>query len=375
MTVATAGDAALAADVRAFVAAELPAPVREKVRAGVELERAEYVDWQRRLFARGWAAPAWPAAFGGCGWDARRRWIFEREMAAGWAPRNVNSGVFMLGPVLIEFGTAEQRERYLPRILAGEDWWCQGFSEPNAGSDLASLRTAAVRDGDDYVVNGEKVWVTFAQHATRMFFLARTDGHVKPQAGISFFLVDMATPGLTVAPIATADGYAEINAVSFVNVRVPAENRVGAEGQGWTCAKFLLANERDVAADLGGSFQILARIRDAARRRRVGETALVQEPAFAAQLAELEIRLTMLAQAHVRAGEAAERDPAHAPPSYLKLAGTELQQALLRLLVEAASDDLPREIAAYDLNARKLSIYAGTNEVHRDLLARYLLGA
>ena len=375
MSTMSADETAFASDVSAFVSAELPPHVREKVRKGEELERAEYVDWQRRLFARGWAAPSWPLAYGGCGWAARRRWIFDREMAAGWAPRNVNSGMFMLGPVLIEFGTGEQRARYLPRILAGEDWWCQGFSEPNAGSDLASLRTSAVRDGDAYVVNGEKVWVTFAQHATRMFFLARTDPIVKPQAGISFILVDMDAPGITVQPIATADGYAEINAVSFVNVRVPVENRIGAEGQGWTCAKFLLANERDVAADLGGSFQIVERIRDAARRRRIDNEPLLHEPAFAAQLAELEIRLTMLAHAQLHASEAAERGPANAPPSYLKLAGTELQQALLRLLVEASADDLPRDVAANDLNARKLSIYAGTNEVHRDLLARYLLGA
>ena len=360
-------DAAFAAEVRAFITAELPAAVREKVRNGEELERAEYVDWQKRLFARGWAAPAWPVEHGGCGWNARRRWIFDREMAAGWAPRNVNSGMFMLGPVLIAFGGDAQRARYLPRILAAEDWWCQGFSEPNAGSDLASLRTTAVRDGDDYIVNGEKVWVTFAQHATRMFFLARTNPDVKPQAGISFLLVDMDAPGITVRPIPTVDGYAEINAVSFVNVRVPVSQRVGDDGQGWTEAKYLLSNERDVAADLGGSFQIVERVRAALRRR--------PDPIVLAQLADLEIRLTMLARAHVDASEAAERNPAGAGPSFLKLAGSELAQALLRLLVEASSGDLLREVAANDLNARKLSIYAGTNEVHRDLLARHLLGA
>jgi alkylation response protein AidB-like acyl-CoA dehydrogenase len=362
-----ADDAAFAAEVRAFVAAELPAHVRDKVRAGEELERAEYVDWLQRLHARGWAAPAWPLAYGGCGWNARRRWIFERELAAGWAPRNVNSGMFMLGPVLIAYGSDAQRARYLPRILTGEDWWCQGFSEPNSGSDLASLRTSAVREGDDYVVNGEKVWVTFAQHATRMFVLARTDASVKPQAGISFLLVDMDVPGIGVRPIPTADGYAEINAVSFVNVRIPLEQRVGAEGQGWTYAKFLLSNERDVAADLGGSFQIVERVRAALARR--------SDASVLAQLADLEIRLTMLARAHVDAGSAADAKPGQAPPSFLKLAGSEVQQALLRLLVEASSGDLPREVAANDLNARKLSIYAGTNEVHRDLLARYLLGA
>jgi alkylation response protein AidB-like acyl-CoA dehydrogenase len=363
----TEEDRRFAAEVSAFVASELPPAVRAKVRSGEELERAEFVDWQKRLFARGWAAPSWPAAYGGCGWNARRRSIFEREMAAGWAPRAVNSGMFMLGPVLIEFGTAEQKATYLPRILAADDWWCQGFSEPNAGSDLASLRTTAVRAGDAYVVNGEKVWVTFAQHATRMFFLARTDVMAKPQAGISFLMVEMATPGITVRPIATADGYAEINAVSFVDVRVPVANRLGDEGQGWTCAKFLLSNERDVAADLGGSFQIAQRLREAARLRN--------DAALNAQLAELEIRLTVLAQAQLSAAEAAERDPGPAPPSFLKLAGSELQQALLRLLVEASSLDLPHSTAAYDLNARKLSIYAGTNEVHRDLLARHLLGA
>jgi len=221
-------EAAFAAEVRAFVERDLPASVAAKVRAGEEVERDEYVDWLGRLFAQGWAAPSWPVEHGGCGWDAHRRWIFERELALGWAPRNVNSGMFMLGPVLIEFGTDEQRARYLPRILRGEDWWCQGFSEPNAGSDLASLRTSAKRDGDEYIVNGEKVWVTYAQHATRMFFLARTDPDVKPQAGISFLLVDIEAPGITVRPIPTVDGVAEINAVSFENVRVPVANRVGA---------------------------------------------------------------------------------------------------------------------------------------------------
>jgi alkylation response protein AidB-like acyl-CoA dehydrogenase len=364
----TADDAAaFAAEVRAFVAGALPPAVRDKVRAGEELERAEYVDWQQQLFARGWAAPGWPVADGGCGWNARRRAIFERELALSWAPRTVNSGMFMLGPVLLAFGTAAQKAEYLPRILRGEDWWCQGFSEPNAGSDLASLRTTAMRDGDAYVVNGEKVWVTFAQHATRMFFLARTDPAVKPQAGISFLLVDMDSPGITVRPIPTADGFAEINAVSFVDVRVPIANRVGAEGEGWTCAKFLLSNERDVAADLGGSFQIAQRVRTAAANRN--------DAALDAQLAELEIRLTMLAHAQLAAAEAAERAAGPAPPSFLKLAGSELQQALLRLLVEASGPDLPRSVAATDLNARKLSIYAGTNEVHRDLLARHLLGA
>jgi alkylation response protein AidB-like acyl-CoA dehydrogenase len=360
-------EARLAADVRAFVTAELPVDVRDKVRRGEELTRAEYVDWQRRMTGGGWAPPPWPVAYGGCDWNARQRAIFERELARGWGPRTVNSGMFMLGPVLIAFGTGEQKATYLPRILAAEDWWCQGFSEPNSGSDLASLRTSAVRDGDDYIVNGEKVWVTFAQHATRMFFLARTDASVKPQAGISFLLVDMDMPGITVRPIATTDGYAEINAVSFVNVRVPVANRVGAEGEGWTCAKYLLSNERDVAADLGGSYQIAERIRLALERRpdRIAQ----------AQLAELEIRLTSLARAQLDASEAAERDPARAAPSYLKLAGSELQQALLRLLVDASANDLPRDVAASDLNARKLSIYAGTNEVHRDLLARHLLGA
>ena len=369
MNAMSGDDARFAAEVRAFVAAELPEHVREKVRMGQELERTEYVDWQKRLYARGWAAPTWPVEHGGCGWDARRRWTFDREMAAGWAPRNVNSGMFMLGPVLIAYGTTAQRARYLPRILAADDWWCQGFSEPNAGSDLASLRTTAVRagDGDGYVLDGEKVWVTFAQHATRMFLLARTDPNVKPQAGISFLLVDMDAPGITVRPIPTADGFAEINAVSFVNVRVPLEGLVGLEGAGWTYAKFLLSNERDVAADLGGSYQIVERVRAA--------LALRPDPVVLAQLADLEIRVTMLARAHLDASEAAERAPAAAVPSFLKLAGSELQQSLSRLLVDACGADLPRDVAANDLNARKLSIYAGTNDVHRDLLARHLLGA
>jgi alkylation response protein AidB-like acyl-CoA dehydrogenase len=368
-------DETFAAEVRDFVRNELPAAVREKVRSGADLTRADYVDWLGRLYARGWGAPIWPVEYGGCGWSARQRWLFERELALGWAPRNVNSGMFMLGPVLIAFGTDEQRATYLPPILRGEDWWCQGFSEPNSGSDLASLRTAAPRDGDDYVVDGEKIWVSFAQHATRMFLLARTDTNVKPQAGISFLLTPIDAPGITVRPIATVDGRAEINAVSLESVRIPVANRVGDEGQGWTYAKFLLTSERDVSAELGSSLQLVERARNIARERaspRYG--SLLDDPSFAGPLAEAEIRLHMLWRAHLAAEEALERG-APAAPSYLKLAGTEVQQTLLRLLLDASSDGMPPDDVASYLNGRKLSIYAGVNEVHRDLMARHLLGA
>jgi alkylation response protein AidB-like acyl-CoA dehydrogenase len=362
-------DEAFVAEVRAFVAGALPATVRDKVRRGAELTRDEYVAWLRALADRGWAAPAWPVAYGGCGWDARRRWLFEREMAAGWAPRSVNSGMFMLGPVLMRFGTDEQRARFLPAILRADDWWCQGFSEPNAGSDLASLRTTARLDGDHYVVNGEKVWVSYAQHATRMFFLARTEPDAKPQAGISFLTVAMDAPGVTRSPIETIDGHAEINAVAFEDVRIPVADRIGAPGAGWTCAKFLLAHERDVSADLPLAAQLVVRVRDAAREQPR------ERPGFAARLAEAEIRLETLWYAHLAANERDERDPDHAPPSYLKIASTEIIQELLRLLIDARGGALAPDDTASYLNGRKLSIYAGTNEIHRDLLARHLLAA
>jgi alkylation response protein AidB-like acyl-CoA dehydrogenase len=368
-------DDAFVAEVRAFMADALPASVRAKVRSGAELTRAEYVAWLRALHARGWAAPAWPVAYGGCGWSARTRWLFEREMAAGWAPRSVNSGMFMLGPVLMRFGTDEQRARFLPAILRADDWWCQGFSEPNAGSDLAALRTTARLEGDRYVVDGEKIWVSYAQHATRMFLLARTDPDVKPQAGISFLTVAMDAPGVTRSPIPTIDGHAEINAVALENVHVPVADRIGAPGEGWTCAKFLLSHERDVSAELPLAAQLVERVRDAARERTTARGTLLADAGFAQQLAAVEIRLETLWHAHLLASERDERDPDRAPPSYLKIASTEIIQELLRLLIDARGDaPAPDDVASY-LNGRKLSIYAGTNEIHRDLLARHLLAA
>ena len=239
--------------VRAFLAAELPADVRAKMQAGRELTKADYIAWQHKLNARGWLAPGWPVKYGGTGWSVVQRHIFEDEMAMGWAPRQMPFGVSMVAPVIIEFGNDEQRAYYLPRILNSDDWWCQGYSEPEAGSDLASLKTRAERDGDDYVINGQKTWITLAQFANMIFVLARTDPNAKKQEGISFILVDMTTPGVTVRPIVTIDGGKEINEVIFENVRVPVANRVGKEGEGWTYAKFLLEHERNGTAGVAGS--------------------------------------------------------------------------------------------------------------------------
>ncbi len=355
----------LTAAVQAFLDRPELAGIRATVRAGGELTRAQYLTWLRALDERGWGAPSWPVEHGGCGWNARLRWTFARAMADGWAPRAVNAGMFMLGPVLLRFGTAEQQARLLPRIRAATDWWCQGFSEPNAGSDLASLRTTARRDGDAYVVSGEKIWVSYAQHATHMFLLARTDSDVKPQAGISFLTVAMDAPGITVSPIPTVDGHAEINAVAFDEVRVPVAARIGADGEGWTIAKYLLSHERDVSAELPLATQLVTRVRDAAGTRL---------PAFAERLADLEIRLESLWGAFLHTSLREERTGTSAP-SYLKIVSSEIIQALLRLLIEArGADATPEDIASY-LNGRKLSIYAGTNEVHRDLLARHVLAS
>src|SRR5271155_818892 len=256
----SAEDRAFQAEVRDFIRRELPETIRHKVRHGIELTKDDYVTWQNKLNSRGWLAPGWPKKYGGAAFTVTQRHLFEEELALGYAPRNIPFGVAMVAPVIIEFGSEEQKQRYLPRILSSEDWWCQGYSEPEAGSDLASLKTRAEREGDSYVINGQKTWITLAQFANMIFVLARTNPDAKKQEGISFILVDMTTPGVTVRPIQTIDGGHEINEVILENVRVPVENRVGKEGEGWTYAKFLLEHERNGTAGVAGSFQPPGRV-------------------------------------------------------------------------------------------------------------------
>jgi len=363
-------DLAFREEVRAFIKAELPVDVRTKMEAGIELTKADYVSWQHKLCAKGWLAPNWPKKYGGTDWTVVQKHIFNEEMALGGAPRQMPFGVAMVAPVIIEFGSDEQRAHYLPRILSSDDWWCQGYSEPEAGSDLASLKTRADRDGDNYIINGQKTWITLAQYANMIFVLARTEQTAKKQDGISFLLVDMTTPGVTVRPIVTIDGGKEINEVIFENVRVPVSSRVGKEGEGWTYAKFLLEHERNGTAGVAGSFQLLNRLRAVARDQRVDGKTLMDDERFAER--------TALSYAQLRSLAAESSGNRPGPESsFIKITGTEIQQAITTLMMEASAydslDPAKRSALAY-FNTRKTSIYAGSNEIQRNIIAKRILG-
>jgi alkylation response protein AidB-like acyl-CoA dehydrogenase len=365
-------------EIRAFVARELPPTIKHKMQVGEELSREDYVTWQKIMNAHGYLAPNWPVEHGGTNWTVVQKHIFDEELAVGFAPRQLPFGVSMVAPVIINFGSEEQKAYYLPRILSSEDWWCQGYSEPGSGSDLASLSTRAEREGDHYVINGQKTWITLAQYANMIFVLARTDPTAKKQKGISFILVDMTTPGVTVRPIETIDGGHEINEVIFENVRVPVENLVGTEGGGWTYAKFLLEHERNGTAGVAGSFQMLDRLKEIAGEERFNGSTLIESGDFAKRIAEVEVRLTALSYAQLRAlaAESATKSPG-LESSYIKIVGTEIQQAITELMLEAgayASFDSRTNNAALYFNYRKTSIYAGSNEIQRNILAKRMLG-
>jgi alkylation response protein AidB-like acyl-CoA dehydrogenase len=374
----TPAEHAFREEVRGFIGAELPSDVSTKIQAGVELAKPDYIAWQHKLNARGWLAPNWPVQYGGTGWSVVQKHIFDEELALGWAPRQIPFGISMVAPVIIEFGSDEQRARYLPRILNSEDWWCQGYSEPEAGSDLASLKTRAERDGDHYVINGQKTWITLAQFANMIFVLARTDTKAKKQEGISFILVDMTTPGVTVRPIVTIDGGKEINEVILENVRVPVANRVGKEGEGWTYAKFLLEHERNGTAGVAGSFQLLERLRAVARKQRFDGKTLLDDERFSERVAAVEIELTALSYAQMRslAAESSGKRPGP-ESSFIKITGTEIQQAITTLMMEASAAsavDPAEHSALWYFNMRKTSIYAGSNEIQRNIIAKRILG-
>ena len=355
-------------DVRAFIAQELPADVRAKVRYGDPLVKSDYERWQRALFARGWGAPTWPTAFGGTGWTAVQRHIFSEECAAGWVPRQLPFGLNMVGPVIIEFGNDAQRARYLPKIVSGDEFWCQGYSEPGAGSDLAALEMRAQRAGGTYVINGTKTWITAAQWADWMFVLARTEGTAKKQDGISFILIDMTTPGVSVRPIVTLDGGAEINEVHCENVVVPIENLVGVEGGGWSYAKFLLEHERTGTAGIAGCRQQLAALRELLDREPAGDGRLNE------RITELEIELEALAFTELRtlAAESAGTRPGP-ESSILKIKGTEIQQAIAEFALDAVGPYRDAKAAPRYFNLRKTSIYAGSNEIQKNIIAKRIL--
>ncbi len=359
-------------EVRTFVAARLPEDIRRKVRDGEEaLVKDDYYRWHRALHERGWVAPGWPRELGGPGWTPVQRHIFAEESAYGWAPRLLPFGLQMVGPVIVHFGNDAQRARYLPTIASGEEFWCQGYSEPGSGSDLASLQTRAERRGDTYVIDGTKTWITAAQWADWIFVLARTDPNVPKHAGISFILCDMRTPGITVRPIVTIDGGAEINEVHFENVEVPLENRVGAEGDGWKCATFLLEHERTGTAGIPYCRQQAQAVRDILRDMRDDGH---DEAALRERLDEIEIRLEALAFTELRvlSAEAAGSRPGP-ESSILKITGTEIQQQLSELALDAFGPFAEHKAMARYLNMRKTSIYAGSNEIQKNIIAKRIL--
>jgi hypothetical protein len=390
----SASDEAFRAEVRAFVQQHLPADIRRKVELGLRLEHADYVTWFRILEERGWITPGWPVEHGGPGWNHVQRYIFDEETLLGGAPRIIASGIQMLGPVLIAFGTSEQKARYLPDIRHSNTWWAQGFTEPGAGSDLAAIRTSAVLepDGRHFIVNGHKVWTSYAQWCPMMFALVRTDPSAKAQEGISFLLIDMASPGIEVRPIRMLEGGSDLNEVYLDNVRVPVENLVGEINKGWTCAKYLLGHERTGIAGIGSCKQQLARARRLAEQQDLGG-----DPVMANRLAQFEVELMALEFTALRLLSANQqsRTPA-VEASMLKVRGTELRQAIYELLVDIAGPQAvpfslqaqflehleesatPPEmvaLAANFLDSRKLTIYGGANEVQRNLIARATLQA
>jgi alkylation response protein AidB-like acyl-CoA dehydrogenase len=374
-------------DLRSFFRREIPQPIRDKVSAGAALGRDDISTAQRILNAHGLAVPHWPEEWGGRRWSAVQRYIFVEELQRAAVPLPLQFNCYMVGPVIARFGSAAQKERFLARAANLDDWWCQGFSEPEAGSDLASLKMNAERQGDRYIVSGQKIWTTYAQYADWIFCLVRTDRSAKKQAGISFLLIDMKSPGITVRPIITIDGRHEVNEVFFDTVEVPAENLVGEENRGWDYAKFLLANERLGIARIGLSKERVARIRRIARATPVAGGTAWDNAAFRARvlLLEADLKALEMTQMQVLARQA-RGDGANTPDpasSILKIRGSQLQQAATELMMELAgphgllAEDSGGEsataMAAY-LNFRKVSIYGGSNEIQRNIIAKSILG-
>ena len=383
-------DLAFQQEVRQFLAEAWDADLQAMVSARPTM-RDGMIEWQRRLNKKGWMAPGWPVEHGGTGWSVTQSFIFNSERAASGAPDIIPFGVTMVAPVIIAYGNDEQKAKFLPRILQSEDWWCQGYSEPGAGSDLASLKTKAELDGDDYVINGSKIWTTYAQYADWIFCLVRTDSSGRKQEGITFLLIDMKAPGVTVRPIDTIDGFHHLNEVFFDNVRVPVENRIGEEGKGWTYAKSLLVHERLSIAEVADSKRGLTELREMARVEVNGGKTLLEDPLFAKRLSDIEIELMALEFTELRALAAiAEGSEPGPESSLLKLQGTEVQQAIQTLRMDVAgyySGTLQGDLSAQELGheyansaqqlyfrGRASTIYGGSNEVQKNITAKYVLG-
>jgi alkylation response protein AidB-like acyl-CoA dehydrogenase len=390
-------DAAFRDEVRRFLKEKMPREIAEATAVGVSIEKPLLKTWHRILYDQGWIAPAWPKQYGGTGWTTTQRHIFNEEAAQASAPPLMPFGLGMVGPVIYTFGNEAQKAQHLPGILTGDTWWCQGYSEPGSGSDLASLKSRAVRDGDDYIVNGQKIWTSYAHQADWIFCLVRTSETAKPQEGISFLLFDMKTPGITVRPIVSIDELHHLNEVFFEDVRVPVANRLGEENKGWTDAKFLLTHERTGIAGVPESKKAVERLQKFAETARTGNGAkLADDPDFSRKLSAIGIKLAGLEITNLRI--LAEADAGRAVgerSSILKILGTEVQQALQTLALEAIAyyaqpsqrdrlegrpnaprvgpEDAEAVVARYAFG-RAASIYGGSNEIQRNVLAKAVLG-
>lgn len=383
-------------EVATFLKEKLSSRLSEKVKLGKRLNKEDMIEWHSVLNDKGWLAVNWPKEYGGTGWTAVQKHIFDEECWAAGAPRTVPFGLNMLAPVLMKFGSEEQKAHYLPRILDGTDWWCQGYSEPGAGSDLASLRTSAIREGDHYIVNGQKTWTTLGQYADWIFCLVRTSTEGKRQEGISFLLIDMNTPGVTVRPIILIDGEHEVNEIFFDDVKVPVGNLVGEENKGWTYAKYLLTHERTGTANIGNSNAALEKLKRIASEQKKSGKPLSQDPYFAARMAKVEIDLKALKTTNLRILVEADSGAAAGPESsMLKVKGTIIRQELNDLArralgpfalpfsseameegynEEPIGPDYANAVAAKYFNNRKMSIYAGSNEIQREIITKTKLG-
>jgi alkylation response protein AidB-like acyl-CoA dehydrogenase len=392
----TAEDLAFRDTVRAFLDANLPKDLQHKVLNHKRLSKDDIVRWHKIVAKQGWVGSGWPVEYGGTGWTPVQRHIWEEECAAAGTPIILPFGVNMVAPVIMAFGNEAQKRHYLPRILNCDDWWCQGYSEPGSGSDLASLKTRAEREGDYYIVNGQKTWTTLGQHADMIFCLVRTDSSARKQEGISFLLIDMKTPGITVRPIIMLDEEHEVNEVFFDNVKVPVQNLIGEENKGWTYAKYLLGHERTNIAAVGRCKRELQFLKRLANKQQKNGKPLLEDPLFAAKVASLEIELMALEVTVLRVlyQDTQKRGPGP-EASMLKVKGTEVQQALTELMVEAVGpyampfdaaylegehehsiteNDDAAPLAPYYFNYRKTSIYGGSNEIQKNIITQMILG-
>ena len=378
-------------EVRDWLAGNLPADIRAKVTGYQHLAKADHQRWHKILAAKGWSVPHWPKEWGGTGWNITQRYIYDEEFGLAGAPMLAPFGPAMCASVLLRFGTDAQKNRFLPRIREGDDFWVQGYSEPGAGSDLAALKTRAVRDGDSYRVTGQKIWTTLGHYGDWIFCLVRTDASAeKRQEGISFLLMDMKTPGITVRPLILMDGGHEVNEVFFDDVKVPVENLVHEENKGWTVAKYLLGHERMGSGAVGSSKRELAALKALAARELKNGKPLLDDPRFRDRLSRTEIELDALELTSMRFLDKMRRtgQPPGADVSMLKIRGTEIQQSITELMMQAVGplaqpfvavddgqvDGLASRLAPGYFNYRKTSIYAGSNEIQRNIIAKMTLG-